>query len=150
MNFPVAATALLSLSVMIAAASLSPQAVIQQVNKSRTQTRLKPLTINKALMKAAQKKAGDMAARNYFNHNSPDGKTPWDFMSEAGYNHRAAAENIAGNYATPDAVVKGWMASPGHRANILNRQFTETGVGIAKGKSGYIIVQMFGQPMGNR
>jgi uncharacterized protein YkwD len=76
-----------------------------------------------------------MAARNFFDHNNPDGKSPFDRMTAAGYRYRMAAENIAAGYATPQAVVDGWMNSPGHRANILNCGLTQIGVGYATGGS---------------
>ena len=60
----------------------------------------------------------------YFSHTSPTYGSPFEMMKNFGISYRSAGENIAKGYATPEAVVKGWMNSPGHRANILNKSFT--------------------------
>lgn len=71
-----------------------------------------------------------MAARDFFAHCDLDTLTlPWDRMTAAGYNWNSAAENISAGYSTPSAAVAGWMASAGHRANILSTSYRELGVG---------------------
>ena len=70
-----------------------------------------------------------MHDKHYFDHNSPTYGSPFDMLTAFGVNYRAAGENIAMGYGTPQAVVDGWMNSPGHRANILNANFTQIGVG---------------------
>jgi uncharacterized protein YkwD len=84
-----------------------------------------------------------MAARDYFDHNSPDGKTPWDRIEAAGYD-APAAENIARGQPTPQAVVDAWMNSEGHRANILNCKIKAIGVGVHLGEGGPWWTQDFG------
>ena len=70
----------------------------------------------------------------YFAHNSPTYGTPFQMMKAFGLSYRTAGENIARGYATPQAVVNGWMNSSGHRANILNAGYTQIGVGyVAQG-----------------
>jgi uncharacterized protein YkwD len=88
-----------------------------------------------------------MATRNYFDHATPEGKSPFDRMTAAGYVFRAAAENIAAGQRTPESVVQAWMNSAGHRANILNCSLREIGVGVANGGSfGIYWTQDFGTP----
>jgi uncharacterized protein YkwD len=88
-----------------------------------------------------------MAKKDYFSHTGKDGRSPFDRMTDAGYAYSAAAENIAAGQRTPADVVKGWMNSAGHKANILNCTYSEIGVGYAKGGSyGTYWTQDFGKP----
>ena len=80
---------------------------------------------------------------------SPDGRTPFDRMTAAGYRYSTAAENIAAGQRTPQDVMTAWMNSPGHRANILNCALRQIGVGYATGSSsqyGVYWTQDFGTP----
>ena len=70
-----------------------------------------------------------MADNRYFSHTSLDGSTLGNRVDRQGYSWRTVAENIAVGYPTPEAVLDGWMNSPGHRANILNCALVEIGVG---------------------
>ncbi|KKS69411.1 MAG: SCP family extracellular protein [Parcubacteria group bacterium GW2011_GWA1_42_7] len=136
----------------IKAEGLNAAEIVSLTNAQRQNNNLSQLQTSNLLQKAAQMKASDMAAKGYFAHNSPDGKTPWDWMASAGYNFKTAGENIALNYQTSQATVEGWMNSPGHRANILNGAFAQIGIGIASGnyngKPSTFIVQMLAAPMG--
>jgi uncharacterized protein YkwD len=98
------------------------------------------------LRAAARGHSQDMHARGYFDHNSPDGKEPWDRIKASGYvgASRGFAENIAKGYATAQAVVDGWMNSPGHRANILNCSLKAVGIGVEYGSGGPWWTQDFG------
>jgi uncharacterized protein YkwD len=87
------------------------------------------LRIDSRLVDAARGHADDMAARNYFSHDSLDGRSPFDRMIDAGYTGFAAAENIAAGQATPAAVVEGWRLSPGHCVNMYEPSLNEIGVG---------------------
>jgi uncharacterized protein YkwD len=100
------------------------------------------------LQTAAQAHARDMARRNYFDHHAPDGSEPRDRVRRAGYRWALVGENIAFGPETADEVVSGWLASPGHCANMMDPRFREIGVGVAKGrKRGHIYwVQEFGSP----
>ncbi|MCD5352691.1 CAP domain-containing protein [Kineosporia mesophila] len=107
------------------------------------------LTANAALTKAAQAHAEDMLKNNYFSHDSQDGTGAFERITAAGYTWSGAAENIAAGQATPAAVMKTWMNSAGHKANILNCGLTELGVGYAAGSGaayGQYWVQDFGSP----
>ncbi|WP_285597662.1 CAP domain-containing protein [Kineosporia sp. NBRC 101731] len=107
------------------------------------------LTANAALTKAAQAHAEDMLKNNYFSHDSQNGTGAFERITAAGYTWSGAAENIAAGQATPAAVMKSWMNSAGHKANILNCSLTELGVGYAAGSGaayGQYWVQDFGTP----
>jgi uncharacterized protein YkwD len=93
------------------------------------------LVLNDQLNSAAQKYATDMATYNYFSHTGRDGSQPWDRMQREGYSWRYAGENIAAGYTTARAVVDGWLRSPGHCANIMNKNYKDLGVGYAYGAS---------------
>lgn len=91
--------------------------------------------------------SADMAARGFFAHTNPDGESPFDRLAAAGIGYSTAGENIAAGYATPSDVMAGWMASPGHRANILSASFTEIGIGVKQGGSyGIYWTQVFRAP----
>lgn len=121
--------------------------VVTLTNQQRLANGCQPLTVNATLTKVAQAHSEDMARRNFFDHTNPDGRSPFDRMSAAGYEYRTAAENIAAGHRTPEAVVTGWMNSEGHRRNIVNCGLTEIGVGYVTGGSyGTYWTQDFGTP----
>lgn len=105
--------------------------IMMLVNQERWNNgQLVPLKQNVLLDSASETHSGNMAARNFVMHCDPDtGTLPWDRMVAAGYNYSSAGENIAWGYPDPQAVVAGWMASPGHRANILSTTYRELGNG---------------------
>jgi len=133
-------------------ATVFPNVVADLTNKNRQINNLKPLQVSPLLELAAQQKAEDMAKNGYFAHTSPDGKNPWYWFKKVGYNYRSAGENLAIHFFDSQDLVNAWLESSSHRANILNRNFTETGIGIARGfyggKETVYIVQLFGQPAG--
>ena len=117
--------------------------VFELINKQRVQNGLSPLKDNSELQRVARIKAQDMVNNNYFSHTSPTYGSPFDMMKSFKISYNTAGENIAGNSSNSDAVTA-WMNSPGHRANILNSSFNQTGIGAVKGsKYGKIYVQMF-------
>jgi uncharacterized protein YkwD len=121
--------------------------VVTLTNAQRTAHGCKALTVNSILTSVAYAHSKDMAVRNYFSHNTPEGVSPFTRMTKAGYSWQMAAENIAAGYPTPKAVVDGWMNSPGHRANILNCKLKEIGVGYyAGGSYRYYWTEDFGTP----
>lgn len=91
-----------------------------------------PIVMEEHLRQAARCHSLDMGVNAYFDHNSQDGRTPWDRIAQAGYTNASwQGENIAAGYATPNAVVTGWMNSPGHCTNIMSANFKDTGLGYA-------------------
>jgi uncharacterized protein YkwD len=106
------------------------QKVLELTNIERAKQGLAPLKGNKELNYAADKYAELMSDKNYFSHTGPDGSSPWDRMKKVGFDAQTMGENIAAGQRTPEEVVEAWMNSPGHRANILNRNYTQLGVGF--------------------
>ncbi|WOV82873.1 CAP domain-containing protein [Sporosarcina jeotgali] len=110
-------------------ASQIEQAVLTLTNAERQKAGLKPLQMDEKLMQTARAKSADMASKNYFSHTSPTYGSPFDQMKANGITYRAAAENIAMGQRSAEEVVIGWMASPGHRENILTPGYTHIGIG---------------------
>jgi uncharacterized protein YkwD len=130
------------------------------VNRERAGQHENPLRVDAALACSAQKHSDDMAANDYFEHVAPGGDTPVSRMRGCGYPLSSsvgyeAGENIAWGtlwLATPRSIVAAWMASPGHRANILDPSYRDTGIGVsahplaslAHGQAGAMYTQDFG------
>ena len=127
--------------------------IIDLSNAARSQNGLAPFDYNGQLAAAAQAKADHMKANGYFEHTAPDGTTGWFFIAQQGYSYITAGENLAATNESSTAVVDGWMNSPGHRANLLNPQFTEVGYGIVffgqylQYQNVYFVVALYGQPI---
>jgi uncharacterized protein YkwD len=121
--------------------------IVQLTNAERAQVGCAPLVVDPRLTAAARGHSADMAERNYFNHDGPDGRTPFQRINDAGYSFSVAAENIAAGQRTPQEVLTGWMNSPSHRANIVDCTLTNIGVGYASGGSyGTYWTEDFGTP----
>lgn len=112
--------------------------VITLVNAQRAQNGLGALTVNTKLTNMARVKSQDMIDNNYFSHESPTYGSPFEMMQAFGITYRAAGENIAYGQQDADAVMDAWMNSAGHRANILSADYTQIGVGAARGANGRI------------
>lgn len=127
-----------------------PAVVVDLTNEERAELSEAPLRRNATLDAAAKLKAEHMAKNEYFSHYSPSGVSPWHWFDEAGYVYAHAGENLAIHFTDSSEVVEAWMDSPTHRANIVNGNYTEIGVGTAKGTyEGYdtvYVVQLFGTP----
>ncbi|MFJ4951720.1 CAP domain-containing protein [Streptomyces sp. NPDC088760] len=117
--------------------------VLKLVNEERAKAGCSPLAANSSLTKLAESFSADMAARGFFDHTDPDGRTPWDRAAAAGVTD-LGGENIARGQADAAAVMQAWMSSPGHRANILNPDFKTLGVGVHFGPGGPWWTQDFG------
>ena len=132
-------------------ASVLPGVLTTLTNEERAQNDATPLTPNDLLTKAAELKAKDMAQNGYFAHTSPDGKTPWYWLNQVGYNYSMAGENLAVNFFESGDVAEAWMNSPTHRANIIKKNYTEIGIGIAsgiyEGSNTVFVAQFFGTPV---
>jgi uncharacterized protein YkwD len=140
--------------------SLVRAATLCLVNRERTSRGESALHADADLTTAAQSHSSDMSSGDYFEHDGRHGDTPLSRMRAAGYifsSHigYAVGENIAWAtlwMASPKAIVAGWMVSPGHRANILDATFKDTGIGVsphplaslARGQAGAIYTQDFG------
>ena len=129
----------------------SADQIIALTNAKRAQSGLGVLSSNGQLAQAASAKAQDMYVADYWAHNSPSGKTPWNFITTAGYRYLYAGENLARDFSDASSVVDAWMASPSHRSNMLDTNFKEIGVAVAsgdlEGREVILVVQMFGTPV---
>lgn len=133
---------------ILGTASFGANEIIALTNAKRAENNLLPLAVNESLTQAASAKAADMLAGDYWAHTSPNGKTPWSFITAAGYRYIFAGENLARDFNDAASVVNAWMNSPSHRSNLLDSNFKEIGVAVANGKlggtDGSLVVQMFG------
>lgn len=142
----------------VAASDDVAQRVLTLVNDARGQPRTcgnekfaaaAPLAHDTLLEAAAQAHAQDMAQRNFFDHRGSDGSRAAQRVTRAGFRWRDVGENIAGGQTSAESVVAGWLASPGHCANLMRREFTHMGVAYAVDKStelGIYWAQVFGRP----
>ncbi|OKH55282.1 hypothetical protein NIES2101_04780 [Calothrix sp. HK-06] len=130
------------------------QFALELVNRDRNINTLGSVVINPVLNDAAQRHAEDMARRNYFDHKSPEGKTPRDrFINAGGSQYNGVGENIAFQgannslgltYGVAEELQRGWMYSNGHRENLLTAEYKKFGYGIAVSPDGRLYaVQMF-------
>lgn len=130
------------------ATDIRVEQLLAVVNAKRAEAGLAALVLDQRLSRAAALKAQDMFAKNYWAHNSPDGKTPWEFVTFAGYRYRVAGENLAKNFSMSGAVVDAWMASPTHKENIMRSDYKDIGFavvnGILGGEETTLVVQIFG------
>ncbi|MEV6836663.1 CAP domain-containing protein [Streptomyces sp. NPDC051133] len=138
-------TALWASPLTAAESSRTAAEVIALTNAERGRAGLRPLAPDPLLTAAAQAHCADMVARDFYDHTSPDGSRPWDRAAAAGSHRRTIGENIACGQRSPAEVVDGWMRSPGHRANILKREFSHIGIGFTGGgRAGTYWAQLFG------
>jgi uncharacterized protein YkwD len=131
---------------------LTEAGVLLWTNKNRQDVSINNLTQSETLSKMAAQKLGDLFTKQYFEHESPSGVGPSDLAKQNGYDYIVIGENLAlGNFDGDKALVDAWMASPGHRANILNTRYHEIGIavgqGVFEGKNTWIAVQEFGLPI---
>lgn len=124
--------------------STQAREILNYVNQERQKQGLKPLVLSEKLTSIANTKAQDMANKRYFSHNSPTYGSPFEMLQHFGVNYTAAGENIAQGQKTAREVMDAWLNSSGHRANILNANYTQLGVGYEKNGSHW--VQLFIRP----
>lgn len=133
-------------------AELASSEVLKWTNEYRIENGLKTLSRNSFLDSAAIIKMRDMFEKGYFEHVSPSGEDISGLARSVNYEYLAIGENLAlGNFKDEKDLVDAWMASPGHRANILKTNFEEIGIALGKGnfdgRNTWIIVQEFGRPL---
>lgn len=128
---PVVTTQATTASVPSSSSATFQQQVVDLVNAERAKAGLNPVTVSLEVQNAAQVRASEIITS--FSHTRPNGTSCFTALDEQGVRYTASGENIAGGQATPQAVMDGWMNSSGHRANILNANFTHIGVGYIEG-----------------
>ncbi|MCL4397686.1 CAP domain-containing protein [Patescibacteria group bacterium] len=130
------------------ASNITVTDLLKYTNDQRVAAGQMPLKLNDQLNRAAEAKAADMFANQYWAHTSPQGKDPWSFITAAGYSYLFAGENLARDFGDSKSVVDAWMNSPSHRENLLNSRYADVGFAVVNGKyNGYettLVVQMFG------
>jgi uncharacterized protein YkwD len=131
---------------------LTSTGIVSNTNVQRVKVGLPSLFVNKYLTASAEAKLHDMFQNQYFAHVSPSGENVSNVVSRAGYDYIVVGENLAlGLFPTDASVVAAWMASPGHKKNILDSRYKEIGVavgqGMYQGRKQWLIVQHFGKPL---
>jgi len=131
-------------------ASVLPGVLATLANEDRAEAGVPTLVEDAHLARAAQMKAEDMAAKGYFSHVDPEGRSPWYWFDKAGYEYAYAGENLAVNFTDSKDVQEAWMNSPTHHANIVKTEYSRIGIGVAqgeyKGKDTTFVVQFFATP----
>lgn len=115
------------------------QQLLKLINQERSKQELQPLVLNDKLNKAARDWSVYMAEHDHFDHLGPDGTTPRQRAKQAGYPDISGWENIyygEGSFGTAARTFAAWMNSPGHKANMLNEDLNEVGLGVATNSSG--------------
>jgi len=130
--------------------TISVDQVYNQINSKRAEKGLGSLGLNNQLSAAAYAKAQDMLQKGYWSHTSPDGKEPWNFITENGYSYQVAGENLARNFDSTSPMIEAWQASPTHNANLSSSAYTETGIAVLQGEMDGVpttlVVQLFASP----
>jgi len=130
------------------ASTITPKQVVELTNQKRIELGLESLVLNQDLAEAALAKGQDMFTDQYWSHTAPDGTEPWSFIRQSGYKYQVAGENLARDFSNTESMISAWMASPTHRANIMNSKYDEIGIAVIDGTlEGYettLVVQMFG------
>jgi len=125
---------------------ITEENILQMINYQRQERELQPLTVNNTLSHVANLRADDMIINNYFSHQSPSGLMPWDIAVRENYDYKILGENLALDYDEAEIVLNDWMNSTNHRNNILNPQYSETGIKVIQNNNSILIVQIFAQP----
>lgn len=131
-------------------AAVTKDALIESTNQKRENLGIQSLTENPKLDEAAYLKASDILEKDYFSHQSPQGVSPWYWFKTAGYNYQFAGENLAIGFLDSEEVVRAWLNSPSHKKNLLDKNYTDTGIAVVSGEfegnETTVVVQLFGTP----
>lgn len=131
-------------------AQITTNSLLAATNAQRVNNGEQPLTLNAKLNAAAKLKVQNMFADQYWAHTAPDGTTPWHWFTAAGYDYSDAGENLAKDFSTSISTVSAWMASPTHRANILNSKYQDVGFAVMdstlNGEPTTLVVALYGAP----
>jgi uncharacterized protein YkwD len=131
---------------------ITPDSIVAAMNGYRALAGLGPLHLESRLAMAAGDRMKHMEEAGFWSHESPEGLPPFVWLTARAYNYRAAGENLASGFETVSLLVQSWMESPGHRANILSRDYEDCGIAIIDGATtgpatGKSIVVMFASKM---
>ncbi len=136
------------------ATQMSINGLLTDTNNARVQNGTTALKLNDKLVTAAQAKANDMAARDYWSHDTPDGNPPWIFVTTQNYTYQKLGENLAAGFSNEQSTINGWLASPPHRENLLDPSYADVGFGFANipnyiatgGGPMTVVVAFYGEP----
>ena len=136
------------------ATSMTIGGLLSDTNVSRAANGVTALSLNDQLDAAAQASADDMAARDYWSHNTPEGNPPWIWVTNQGYAYQKLGQNLATGFSDEQSTINGWMNSPPHRENLLDPAYTQVGFGYANnpnytaagGGPMTIVVAFYGEP----
>lgn len=134
--------------------SMSISGLLADTNIARAANGVPALKLNTKLDAAAQANADDMVARDYWSHYTPDGNPPWIWVTNQGYSYQKLGQNLATGFSDEQTTINGWMASPEHRANMLDSSFKDVGFGYANdpdytaagGGPMTVVVAFYGEP----
>lgn len=129
---------------------ITAENVVARMNAERAARGLAPLRVNATLSHAAEDRMRDMEDGGWWSHESPEGRSPFVWMSQRAYAYQYAGENLASGFETVGLLVESWMESRGHRENILSANYDECGVAIIEGSTirpaaGKSVVVLFGR-----
>lgn len=140
-------------SVLGKVVTITANGLLSETNDRRAEAGLAPLTLNDQLSRAAALKANDMIQNQYWDHISPSGVDPWQWIDESGYRYEEAGENLAKGFSTAGGAVAGWMDSNPHRANVLKSSYTDVGFAVTTGELNgeptTIVVALYAKPAAN-
>lgn len=129
-------------------AAIVASRMVNLVNAARIESGEQPLAVNEILSEAATAKGQDMLDRQYFSHDTPDGKRPWQWIDRSKYDYVYAGENLAMDFTSAEIVQAAFMKSPTHRRNILNPKYKEIGIAVLNGEINgrptILLVEFFG------
>ncbi len=140
-------------SVLGRVTNITTVGLLTATNDRRAEANAPNLTLNDRLASAAKLKANDIIQNQYWDHVSPDGVEPWDWIEGSGYIYEQAGENLAKNFSTANGTVAGWMASDDHRNNMLKSDYTDVGFAVStgelEGKPTTVVVALYAKPAGS-
>lgn len=117
--------------------------ILELMNGKRAEAGLQPLVLDNTLIQVARYKSDHMIQYGYFDHTNPDGTDWTSWLQAIGYTYNATAENIVSNTYDPIEFFNQWWNSPGHKANMMNPNYTKVGIGIVEGNYKYMGTQEF-------
>lgn len=136
---------------MMAAAEITSDTVVSEMNIRRAAAGLPALRHDDRLLRAADSRMRDMENLAYWGHTAPDGRSPFEMIRPQGYDYRYAGENLAAGFETAELLVQSWMESKGHRDNIMSPVYQDCGVSVIDGATtgrgtGRSVVVLFARP----
>lgn len=140
-------------SVLGRVVNITPAGLLAATNDQRAKEGLPSLRESERLSKAAMLKANDIIQNQYWDHTSPSGVEPWQWIQKTNYTYSEAGENLARDFSTADGTVAGWMASEKHRENMLKPSYSDVGFAVTNGelngKPTTIVVALYAKPAAN-